>query len=76
MTYYYAEVKTQNGKLYSSKLVGLHDSTSKTKPDPAWGGDAVIPISEIEYLCLKACSGNIRRLKAVVEGFDWLEGEE
>lgn len=75
MSYFWVEViKQENGK---NKIRGLHDSTSKSKPSPSWGGNAVLPLSELSYKVLSACRGDIKLLLDTVKYLDeWLEGEK
>jgi hypothetical protein len=71
VSYYYAEVILGDIKHGNSehklKIVGLHDSSSRVKPEPAWGGATCVPISELAYKCLSASKGSIQELKYLIE---------
>lgn len=76
MSHFFVEVKASAGKNGKSKLLGLHESTSFQKPDPAYGGDAVLAVNELEYNLLRASRGNIKALKDAIKVLDAdFEGE-
>ena len=63
----WAEVKmVEQEDVFVGRLIGTHD-TGDNKPDPVYGGDECLPLSEIEYEIIQSCRGNLELALETIE---------